>query len=484
MSNPIPRLAGRMAVCAATLALLLFVTGGCDQSLTDINRNPNRPEDVPARNVLLNGILNVVGGSNGLGDLWVQHIAENYEIYADRYQLRPWDDGIWGQLYGPLTDLADVKGSVENGEDDNMWAVAEILTVYGFAVITDTYGDVPYFDALRLRDSVAYPAYDAQSEIYPDLIARLAAASDRIDPGAPLDFGDYDPIYHGDMVGWRMYANSLRLRLAMRMVNVAPADARNAFQAAWASEIFADIADQAEMHWLERIEADENIAVPTISLSESLVDRLVAFNDPRLPIYALPAVADGQYRGLRNGLDPSDYIPQRGVNDFSQIGTRFRPFGRTRPQRLVSYAEVLFLGAEAAALGWDVGGATAAELYESAMRAAMEDLDVDAADIDAYLAQPEVGYTTGIYQGLDAIHVQKWVSLFSQGTEAFADMRRIGWNFTTDAGTSGGDLLPAEQSFIGSEFPSRVTYPATESRYNPENFPGDAQMTDPVWWMN
>jgi len=468
---------------AATLALLLLAVGGCEEGLTEINRNPNSPEDVPTKNVLLNGIRNVVGRSTGVGDLWAQHIAENYEIFIDRYRLSG-PSNPWAGWYRQLTDLADVKEKVGDGEDDNMWAVAEILTVYGFAVITDTYGDVPYFGALQLRDSVVYPAYDAQSTIYPDLIARLEAAADRIDTGAHVDFGDYDPIYHGYMPGWRMYANSLRLRLAMRMADVAPADARSAFQAAWASEIFTGIADQAEMHWFREFDPGESDRNSRLSMSESLIDRLVAFNDPRLPIYALPAVSDGQYRGLRNGLSPTDYNPQRGVNDFSSIGARFRSFGASRPQKLLSYAEVLFLGAEAAALGWDVGGATAAELYEDAIRAAMEDLDVDAADVDAYLAQPEVGYTTGIYQGLDALHVQEWLSLFAQGTEAFADMRRIGWDFTTDAGTIGGDLIPAENSVIGSAFPSRIPYPAYEAQYNPDNYPGDASPTDPVWWMN
>ena len=113
----------------------------------------------------------------------------------------------------------------------------------------------------------------------------------------------------------------------------------------------------------------------------------------------------------------------------------------------------------------------------------MEELGIGAADIATYLGQASVGYTTGTYQGLDAIHVQKWISLFLAGPEAFSDLRRIGWDFTTDPGTSGADLVPAENSAIGPRFPSSLTYPEDEVLLNPQNYPGDRAVTDPVWWM-
>jgi hypothetical protein len=193
-------------------------------------------------------------------------------------------------------------------------------------------------------------------------------------------------------------------------------------------------------------------------MSESLIDRLAAFNDPRLAIYADPAVSDDVYRGLRNGLLPAQYTPSMGSSDFSQIGTYF--LDASRPSVLMSYSEMLFLGAEAAERGWT---------------ASMEEFGISAGDIATYLGQASVDYGIGTYTGLDAINVQKWMGLFLAGPEAFSEMRRVGWM----------DLVPAENSAItAGMFPGRLYYPDNESLFNPENYPGDTQVVDPVWWAN
>lgn len=432
---------------------------------------------MPAKTLLI-GAISGLGANTGPMS-WVQHTAQSLESYFDQYILR--DGTKWGREWSALANLADVKSSAAMAGDENLWAIAEIMTCFGFLRLTDLFDAIPYSDALLLREGVSFNTYDPQSEIYPDLIDRLEAAAASIDPLASVDFSEYDPVYNGDMVGWRRFANSLRLRLAMRMVNVDPVAARSAFEAAWSSEVFTGTADQAELpRWPgTQIRADPT----TFSLrtSESLIDRLKAFNDPRLPMYA-DTTGDGSYRGLRNGLRPGEYDPPRLRPDFSPIDAYFL---FSSPYVLMSYAEVMFLGAEAEALGWDAGGTGAEQLYRDGITAAMERLGVGSTEIAAYLAQPEVGYTTGLYRGLDAIHVQKWIALYYEGLEAFADIRRIGWDFTTDPGTTGSDLVPAEGSSLPpGQFPARLPYPEEEALVNPENYPGDAQITDPVWWMN
>ncbi len=485
----------------SALVLGTLLAGACDQGLTGVNENPNAPEEVPVNNLLLGGIWDVAQnqGARGVfgqwtmlyhGENWSQHLAQPVYNDEDRYTPRAGiPDLIWDEMYFALTDLAEAKALAEEAGDDNVWAVAEIMTVYGFMVLTDYFDAIPYSEALKLNEGISYPAYDAQSDIYPDLIARLSAAAARIDPSATIDFGAFDPVYQGDVVGWRRFANSLRLRLAMRMVNVNASAARAAFEAAWASARFTSVADQADVDW----GATDPFANPCYEaivfggrpgdfrMSRSLIDRLVAFNDPRTPIYAEPAASDAQYRGLRNGLLPGETTPTTTSNDYSRIGTYF--LTPTTPSNLLSYAEVLFLGAEAAERGWNVGGASAATLYQGGITAAMEELGIGAAAIATYLGQASVGYTTGTYRRLDAIHVQKWIALFLSGPEAFSDLRRIGWDFTTDAGTTGTDLVPAENSAIGQQFPSRLPYPEDEVLLNPQNYPGDRLVTDHVWWM-
>ena len=198
-------------------------------------------------------------------------------------------------------DLAEAKALAEEEGNDNIWAIAEIMTVYGFMMLTDYFDAIPYTEALQLGEDISYPVYDAQSDIYPDLITRLTAAAARIDPDAVIDFSDFDPVYHGDVLGWRMFANSLRLRLAMRMVNVNPSGARAAFEAAWALSIFTSVADQADVDWEPAYPAANPCYEAIVfggrpgdfRMSQSLIDRLVAFNDPLLPVLSEPTPADG-----------------------------------------------------------------------------------------------------------------------------------------------------------------------------------------------
>ena len=483
----------------AALALGLMVSA-CDSGLTEVNENPNAPEAVPVTNLLLGGVRDVAQNSGNRGyfgqwtmlyhsENWAQHIAQPVYNDEDKYTPRAGvPDNIWDEMYFALTDLAEAK-ALSDGVDDNIWAIAEIMTVYGFMVLTDYFDAIPYTEALSLNSDISFPAYDDQATIYPDLIARLVAAAARIDAGAIITFGDFDPVYQGDMDGWRMFANSLRLRLAMRMSGVAPAAAQAAFEAAWATTTIGSVADQADVDWQPAHPGANPVYEAIVfggrpgdfRMSESLIDRMAAFADPRLPIYAEPAESDGTYRGLRNGLLPGEYVPPTTSNTYSTIGARF--LAADTPSNLLSYAEVLFLGAEAAAKAWNVGGATAAQLYQDAITAAMEDVGVAPADIATYLGQASVGYTTGTYQGVDAIHVQKWISLFLAGPEAFSDLRRYDWDFTTDAGTTGTDLVPAAGGAIAG-FPARLYYPEDEVLLNPDNYPGDTEITDPVWWMN
>lgn len=471
------------AVVAAALAL---GSVACEDGLTEINENPNAPEDVPVGNVLLGGIWDVVANAGNRGafgqwtqlyhaENWAQHLAQPVYNEEDRYQPR---DGvptnIWDEMYEALIDLAHVRDVATEQGNDDLWAVAEVMTVYGFMVLTDYFGDIPYTQALQLRDDVAFPEYDAQADIYPDLINRLEAAAGMMDAGEVADFADYDPIYHGSMAGWQRFANSLRLRLAMRMADTPMADEAAAeFQAAWADPTMSMVEHTADVEWAGADPAANPVYEGIVlagrtgdfRMSASLIDRLQALDDPRLDVYAEPAASDGVFRGLRNGLVPADY--DLGASDFSTIGADF--LDPEAPSVLMSYAEVLFLGAEAAERGWISGSAET--LYLEAIEASMQQYDIDQSEIDQYLAQPEVAYT-----GMSDIWEQKWMALFLSGPEAYTELRRVGWL----------DLEPAENSFLpDGEFPLRLPYPPEEALYNPDNFIdlGDDPLLVPVWWM-
>lgn len=478
------------AACGAAFAVLMLAA--CNTGLTSVNENPNAPEVVPVENLLLKGIWDVSANNPGRGvfgkwsqfyhgENWAQHLGQPINNDEDQYTPRAGiNENIWDEMYFALLDLHETQILADEEGNDNIWAIAEIMSVYGFMFLTDYYGDIPYTDALSLLSAgLVFPTYTAQSAIYPDLIARLVAAAARINTGAVVTFGGFDPVYQGDMTGWRAFANSLRLRLAMRMSNSSPAAAQAAFTAAWGSQIFTSVDGHADVDWQATAPAANPVyegivfdgRLGDFRLSESLVNRLAMFNDPRLPIYAEPAASDGEFRGLRNGRLPGQYVPPLGSNDFSTVGAYF--LEPTTPSVLLGYSELLFLGAEAAELGW-IGDA-AATLYADGITASMEEFGISGGDIATYLAQPSVAYTTGTYTLFDAIHVQKWMGLFFAGTEAFAEMRRVGWM----------DLVPADNSILpAGMFPARMPYPAEEALVNPDNYPGDIPITTPVWWAN
>jgi hypothetical protein len=286
--------------------LAVVAAGGCDDGLTEINRNPNAPEQVPANYVLASGIWNSVvsGGSAGSHNtwtmlyhtsLWPQHVAQPVYFTEDRYTPRPGiPEQIWSNAYASaLSDLLEVKRLADEQGRPNLWAIGEIMSVYNFLLLTDLFGDVPYSEALRLDEGLQQPKYDSQAEIYPDLLLRLAEAVGRIDPaGHTASFAQGDLIYEGDMEGWRRFGNSLRLRVAMRIADTPlGADARQAFAAAWSAGVIDSNDRMAQLAWLGTPPAVNDLFRNVVMggrtgdfrMSKALVDTLQNRSDPGSP---------------------------------------------------------------------------------------------------------------------------------------------------------------------------------------------------------
>jgi len=475
----------RQSVLLPAFAALL-AAGGCDGNLTEINRNPNAPESVPAVNLLASGIWNtaVSGASAGSHNtwtmlyhtsLWPQHVAQPQYNTEDRYGPRL--DAIrqtWDNAYATaLTDLEEVK-TMAGTTQQNLWAVAEIMAVYNWLLLTDLFGAIPYTEALQLRGGIQQPKYDQQQTIYPDLMRRLGEATGRIDVAAgTAGFATGDLVYGGNMANWRRFGNSLRLRIAMRVsdTELAP-QATQAFQQAWSAGAIASGAGDAQINWPGSPPAVNDIyrivvqggRTEDFRVSRTLVDTLARLNDPRLAVYAQPA-SDGVFRGLPNGQIPADFnIGGRigTIPDFSAIGAKF--LTATYPAIFMSHSEVLFLAAEAAARNWIAGDPAA--YYRQAIAASMRQHGIGDAAIDAYLAQPSVAYA-----GLPSIHLQKWIALFLAGPEAWNEWRR-----------TNVPRLQISARATEPDIPQRFPYPSAETLYNPLNVPAGVRITTPLWW--
>lgn len=461
----------------AAAALLAAGAAGCSDGLTDLNRNPNEPTEVEAQFLFTNATEAAVSRAFGeivtlnITGLWAQHLAEFRYTEEDRYEIR--DATVqtqWTGFYaGPLQDFNEVVTKGRAQERPNYEAMGIIMRSWTFGVVTDLWGDVGYTDALRGREAGAPNTveYDPQADIYRGLLAELDAASEMLDP-AGVKMGAADLIYGGDPAKWEKFANSLRLRLAMRMAAADPQAARQAFLDAMADGVFTSNTDNAVLRYVNNSVNVHPIfsyqrTRDEIGPSATLVDTLLHLADPRLAVYATKN-AGGYYKG-----EPVGSTVDIVLDSISRIGTHFSR--ADAPAYVMTYAEVLFLQAEAAERGWIQEDPAA--LYRAAITASMQQLSIGAQAITDYLAQPRVAYA-----GLPSIGLQKWIALFGNGPEAYAEWRRTGYPV----------LVAGPDALNDGKIPVRLPYPASEQSLNNANVQaamarqGGATLNSPVWW--
>lgn len=472
-----------MLMRRALLAGLVLAVGACENDLTEVNQNPNAPTDVGAAFLLPQSIRAAVQNTFGAGQMlshtaiWPQHAVElQYPdeeeglVRASRMQSY-WD----GYYAGPLADIQTVIDKGTEAGNGSITGVGLIWKAWIFHIVTDSWGDIPYSEALKGAENTT-PAYDAQQAIYQGMIQNLTDGQAML---AGAAFGSGDILYGDDMSKWKKFANSMRMRLAMRMAQVDPGAAQAAFVAAYNAGGFTSNADNAMFAWpgapyrnplFENWQGRDDHGI-----SATMVDTLTSLADPRLELYAEPAAEDGEYRGLQNG----DITPEHSISWYSRIGDFWRANGAATPTALITYAEVLFLEAEAAYRGWIAGDP--ASLYEQGIRANMTQYSYmnapTAAEIDAYLAQPVIQYDAA--RGLSQIQLQQWIGLYMNGSEAWSTWRRTGVP----------DLQPGPDLTV-SRIPVRFSYPDLEQSLNNTNLQaavsrqgGGLDLVTPLWWM-
>ena len=467
------------------LALAFGVVACNSDRLTALNKNPNSPEDVPATTLFTHATVSAVeqwlgGGYDLRGtEFVVQHLAEVQYPDEDRY-ARLTGGSTAGYFNSPyVTELEDLQKVITKGtaaNDPGLYAPALALRTWGFGYLTDTWGDVPYFEALK-GDSVGgslAPKYDTQKSIYDDFFKVLDKASKDLS-GASASLGSADPIYGGDPGEWQKFANSLRARFALRLINVDPATADAQLRAALAAPggLITSNSDNALLKWpgdgiYDNPWADNFKGRDDHRMSIVLMNLMKANNDPRIPIFAQPNQDDGSYTGAPNALLASDVTAY--LTGASRPGLIFYPgvtaygtfgcCGASFPSFLLTAAETNLVLAEAAERG--IGGLTpaqAAGFYNAGVTASMEQWGVtDPAAIASYLAQPGVAYAGGT-QGLIQIADQKYITLFTDGGEAWAEWRRTCQPATIQPG-------PAA---IRANVPRRFMYSITEVSVNGAN---------------
>jgi len=482
---------------------LLILTASCDDdALTDLNVDVKNPSVVPASSLFTSAektLTDQMVNSNvnrNIFRLVNQQWTETTYLDESNYNWtsRKISDNHWNALYaGPLADLKIAKDYVEGTTilasdpefaektiiKKNQLVLIDILTVYTFQILVDTYGDIPYSEALKGEGNYL-PKYDKAVDIYKDLIVRLDNDIATIDTDGSA-FGDADVIYDDNLASWVKFAQSTKLKLGINLkasgLEAAIADAAITTGAAGA---FTSNADNAKLVYQANLPNTNPIYVDLVFSGRHdfvpaapFVDAIVAKNDPRQSKYFDDNLTP--YKGGTVGTK-NTYSKFTHISDAIQEPT----FAGT----LLDYSEVEFLLAEAVERGVAVGG-TAESHYTAAITASLEDWGVATADITTYLAQPTVAYATATGTWQQKIGEQSWYAKFNRGFEGWTSTRRL--NFPV--------LQPAPAATIDAaaegQIPSRMAYPIREQTLNATNYQaasasigGDRLKTKIFWDVN
>lgn len=454
----------------AFFSAALLITG-CTGDFDEINTDPDAYPDAPHTNVLGNMIRRTAtNNGNDLGGYgtWAGYITKiQYLDYMSG--IIPTDNTYGNRWSNAYTVNAQLRTILNLTEEDiegnkNMRFVCRIWQNYMWSYLLDGWGDIPYSEALLGAEEdgqVLFSKYDKQEEVYPQVMSALKTIADEMAAGLGTDdLGEGDFLFNGKVEKWQRFCNSVRLRMAMRIVNVMPDLAKSTIEEICGNPSKYPIIDSNDNaadfwwqgsgeyfeRWYENRRTRDDFGV-----SDILIDHLKEMQDPRLHSIAKPAEADGEYRGMENG--PAN---EPTITMISRIGAIYRdnPSGFTP---FYQACESYYIIAEAAMLGWNVG-MTAEAAYEKAVRLSMAANEVSDADADAYLAGKGKWDNTK-----ERIWWDMWIGLFKNNFEAWSLYRRTG------VPTTNYIAIESVWKGIHNDQPFRIPYPNNQYLFNPDN---------------
>ena len=452
----------------ASLTFAFLFSACTNEDYNNLNIDPKNPIEVPGEFLFANATKSLFGQmistsvNRNVFRLFAQQWTETQYTNETNYDIRnrAIPDAHWGQMYREvLFDLKKAKESVEAsnellpGEKANQLAIITTLEVYTWQQLVDTFGDIPYTEALQGTLNMT-PKYDKSEDIYNDLIAKMDEAIATISL-SDAGFGSSDIVYAGNMSAWKALAASLKLKLAIQLSDVNPSLAKQKAEEAYNTGLIQSNEQNFAISY-ENNNTNANPLYADLVLSgradfvpaDTYVDYLNDLDDPRRTVFFDNNLGDGRYVG---GI----YGALNNYTQFTHIGNTF--YSRTLEGVLLDYSEVQFLLAEARERGFNVGE-DASTYYTNGIRANMEYWNIGEDEITAYLAQPNVAYGTAPGSWKEKIGKQFWISLYNRGFEAWTVWRRL------DA-----PVLRRPQ-VSNLEVPVRFTYPVSERNLNGSNY--------------
>ena len=484
--------------------ITIFITGAmllsCSKQL-DINTDPNSPAldqgspklvfpvAVASSVGRIGGELSILGGI--WSQFWTQNTVSNQYKSEDAFDLTKSDyGGSWDELYaGSLNDANFVIRKAKETEDWNFYLMGTVIKAYTYQVLVDIFDQVPYTEAFQGNANLQ-PKFDDGYTIYKGLLAELdTALSKNFEASTNSPAGKADLVFPAEDADWTVdnwikFANTLKLKMYLRMVYAKPTEAEAGIRALFDGgaqfldvdafvNIFQDAPDKSNPLYefnFRKLNTNDNLKASVTFLSW-----LQENGDPRVEFY-FALNSNGIYQGVNQG----DFL-----NDAAQFKISSIPAVKpTDPVDYISLAESNFLQAEA--LERFYAGAGAKEKYDAGVMASFERYGLDATDFTSAAGIYE--YPSGTFEEkLEAIIVQKWSSMpNSHALEAFFEKNRTGYPRTSTVYSTDGSYVPGQfvypkNAVTGGVFATRLILPDTETSKN-SNAPASKPLTEKVWW--
>ncbi|MCD7926487.1 MAG: SusD/RagB family nutrient-binding outer membrane lipoprotein [Bacteroides sp.] len=446
------------------------------------------------------------------------------------------DLGRWENYYvtrmGSLTEIDKIYATLSSDEQAvyrNYAEGAKVLEAYNTAIATDFFGNMPYSEAFTARNAIyggaviLKPKYDTQKDIYYSILDDLREAADyfKTNPASDDAFRRQDIIYSGDVAKWAKFANSLRLRYAMRISNVDPDKAKEVLGSLNVNDLIINNSDNAYLTvsgqdtapdgiWRAMNESHSKSQGYYMYAPQGMVDRMTAAADPRLPVFFQPGVDDDgnvvdptqPIKGYPSSADDAialiNSTPDNGVNLYKEYAAyssiTFRKNYHLPVGIGMTAAETYFCLAEAAARNLISGDAES--YYNKGVILSIQNYytyykDSDATGKDANIVNADVSdatlstwlavstYKFDSSKALEQIATQKWIHLnILQIYENWAEYRRTDLPVLDDDREK-GSLLNKEKA------PVRVLYPSKEASMNTANYNAQSEynkISVRLWW--
>jgi hypothetical protein len=479
------------------LIVLIGISISCTKNFEDFNTDKKHPAEVTGNTLFTNAqkaLADQVASTNVNLNVWklfAQYWTETTYTDESNYDIvnRTIADNTFRVYYRDvLVDLAKAKTyiaaevNIDGNEPQeiirqNRLSIIDMLMVYCYQDLVNAFGNIPYSEALNI-DNLS-PAYDDAFIIYKDLLTRLNDDIAGLD-NSEGSFDSQDLYYQGDIDMWIKFGNTLKVRLGIMLADVDGGLSKDAVESGYAGAF--TFGENCQLNYPGGTNSNP-LYVDMIAsgrhdfvAANTIVDIMNNLEDPRRQAYFTQADTSTDPSVEKLAYYGGNYGYQSPFSQYSHVADAIQE--EDYPMVILDFTELAFYLAEAAERGYNVGG-TAESYYNDAVKSSFIHWGLPIDSVNAYLANPDVAYSTAPGTWKEKIGLQSWLAFYIRGLEGYTSWRRLDYPVM--------NIPEAPRSEDGS-VPKRFTYPINEQTLNATNYylaadaVGGDLMTTKLFW--